>query len=93
MLTPEQIRRRATNRYEDFLRSLCTGESLFPLALFGSGLKNPKDFGGDRAAIESLRKSSKEQLTLWLRNRLGAAEFSPNGDAKRPSQSHIPRAG
>jgi len=63
MLTPEQIRRRAINRYEDFLRSLCTGESLFPLALFGSGLKSPKDFGGDRAAIESLRKSSKEQLT------------------------------
>lgn len=63
MLTPEQIRRRAINRYEDFLRSLCTGESLFPVALFGSGLKSPKDFGGDRAAIESLRKSSKEQLT------------------------------
>jgi hypothetical protein len=63
MLTPEQIRRRAIIRYEDFLRSLCTGESLFPLALFGSGLKSPKDFGGDRAAIESLRKSSKEQLT------------------------------
>ena len=63
MLTPEQIRRRAINRYEDFLRSLCTGESLFPLALFGSGLKSPKDFGDDRAAIESLRKSSKEQLT------------------------------
>src|ERR1700683_1436353 len=63
MLTPEQIRRRATNRYEDFLRSLCTGESLFPLALFGSGLKNSKDFGGDRTAIESLRKSSREHLT------------------------------
>jgi hypothetical protein len=63
MLTPEQIRRRAMNRYEDFLRSLCNGASLFPLALFGSGLKSPKDFEGERAAIESLRKGSKEQLT------------------------------
>lgn len=61
MLTPDQICRRALNRYEDFLRSLCTGESFFPLNVFGGGLAKPKDFVADRAAIEALRKQSKEQ--------------------------------
>ncbi|HEX3716839.1 MAG TPA: DUF3322 domain-containing protein [Verrucomicrobiae bacterium] len=61
MLTPDQIRRRALNRYEDFLRSLCTGEPFFPLNVFGGGLAKPKDFVADRAAIEALRKQSKEQ--------------------------------
>jgi hypothetical protein len=61
MLTPDQIRRRALNCYEDFLRSLCTGEPFFPLNVFGGGLAKPKDFVTDRAAIEALRKQSKEQ--------------------------------
>jgi hypothetical protein len=61
MLTPEQIRRRCLNRYQDLLRSLNTGESLFPLSIYGSGLPKPRDFVGDRAAIEILRKNSKEQ--------------------------------
>lgn len=61
MLTPDQIRRRAQNCYEDFLRSLCTGEPFFPLNVFGGGLAKPKDFVADRAAIEDLRKQSKEQ--------------------------------
>src|SRR5436190_20416484 len=61
MLTPEQIRRRALNRYEDFLRSLCTVQPFFPLAVFGAGLSRPKDFVADRAAIEQLKKHSREQ--------------------------------
>lgn len=61
MLTPDQIRRRALNRYEDFLRSLCIGESFFPLAVFGAGMSKPKDFVEDRAAIEILLRQSKEQ--------------------------------
>ena len=63
MLTPDQIRRRALNRYEDFLRSLCTSEPFFPLAVFGAGMSRPKDFVTDRAAIESLHKHSKEQAS------------------------------
>jgi len=61
MLSPDKIRRRALNRYEDFLRSLCTGESFFPLAVFGAGMSKVGDFEADRAAIETLRKQSKEQ--------------------------------
>jgi hypothetical protein len=61
MLTSDQIRRRALNRYEDFLRSLCTGEPFFPLAIFGAGMSKPKDFEADRTAIEALRNQSKEQ--------------------------------
>jgi hypothetical protein len=61
MLTPEQILRRALNRYPDFLRTLCTGEPFFPLAVFGAGLVRPTDFVTDRAGIELLRKQSKEQ--------------------------------
>ena len=62
MLTPEQIKRRALNRYPDFLRSLCTSEQFFPLSVFGAGLVRPKDFVADREAIETLRKQSKEQI-------------------------------
>ena len=62
MLTPDQIRRRALNRYPDFLRSLCTDESFFPLAIFGAGLAKPNDFATDRAAIEVLLDRSKERV-------------------------------
>lgn len=62
MLTPDQIRRRALNRYPDFLRSLCTGESLFPLTIFGAGLAKPNDFASDRAAIEVLLDQSKDRV-------------------------------
>lgn len=61
MLTPDQIRRRALNRYEDFLRSLCTGEPFFPLNVLGGGLAKLKDFVTDRTAIELLRSESKAQ--------------------------------
>ncbi len=80
MLTPDQIRRRALNRYEDFLRSLCAGEPFFPLNVFGGGLAKLKDFVTDRAGIELLRNHSKEQTGFgyditWTErkfNRLGA---------------------
>jgi hypothetical protein len=62
MLTPEQIYRRARHRYQDFLRSICTGQPFFPLNVFGAGMVRPKDFAADRAAIEILRKQSKEQI-------------------------------
>lgn len=62
MLSPEQIRKRALNRYEAFLRSLCTNEVFFPLVVYGAGFAKPKDFAGDRAAIQALRQSSKEKL-------------------------------
>jgi hypothetical protein len=61
MLTPDQIRRRALNCYEVFLRSLCTGEPFFPLNVLGGGLAKLKDFVADRAAIELLRSESKAQ--------------------------------
>lgn len=61
MLTPDQIRRRALNRYEDFLRSLCTGEPFFPLNVLGGGMAKLKDFVADRTAIELLRSQSKAQ--------------------------------
>jgi hypothetical protein len=61
MLTPEQIHRRARNRYVDFLRSLCTGAPFFPLTVFGAGMVRPRDFATDRAAIDLLHQQSKEQ--------------------------------
>lgn len=80
MLTPEQIHRRALNRYPDFLRSLCTGGEFFPLAVFGAGLSRPKDFVADRAGIQLLQEHSKVitgfgyEITWEERNfrRLGA---------------------
>src|SRR4051812_10460455 len=62
MLTPDQIYRRATRRYGDFLRSLCTSAPFFPLTVFGAGMAKPSDFGADRTAIELLRMKSKEQI-------------------------------
>jgi len=61
MLTPEQIQRRALNRYPKFLHSLCTDKGFFPLTLFGAGLAKPKDFVGDRSSIQLLQQQSKEQ--------------------------------
>jgi len=80
MLTPEQIHRRAQNRYPDFLRSICAGEEFFPLAVFGAGLGKPKDFVTDRAGIQLLQEHSKSvagfgyEITWAERNfrRLGA---------------------
>jgi hypothetical protein len=60
MLTPNQIKRRALNRYPDFLHSLCTGESFFPLTVFGAGLAKSRDFEADRTGIRLLQNQSKE---------------------------------
>src|SRR5271154_2575747 len=60
MLTPEQIRKRALNRYEDFLRSLMSHESVFPLVLFGSGMSQVADYAKARESIAKLREQSKE---------------------------------
>lgn len=85
MLTPDQIRRRALNLYEDFLRSLCTGESFFPLNVFGGGLAKPKDFVADRAAIETLRKESKEQAGFGYEITWKDRSFRRLGTQKIPS--------
>lgn len=60
MLTPEQIRKRAANRYEDFLRSLATQTIFFPLNLFGSGMSHIADYEKARDAITAVRSHSKE---------------------------------
>jgi len=60
MLSPEQIRKRAANRYEDFLRSLTTQEVFFPLSLFGSGMSRVADYAKARDAITELRSHSKQ---------------------------------
>lgn len=60
MLSPEQIRKRALNGYEDFLRSLAAGENRFPLPLFGGGLSRVTDYTKARDAIIALREHSKQ---------------------------------
>jgi hypothetical protein len=85
MLTPEQIRRRAINRYEDFLRSLCKAESFFPLAIFGAGFPGPSDFRGDRLAIEALRKGSREQIGFGYAIGWKERNFRRIGAQKVPS--------
>jgi hypothetical protein len=90
MLTPEQIHRRALNRYPDFLRSLCTGEPIFPLAVFGAGLAKPKDFATDRAAIETLRRQSKEYAGFGYEITWEERNFRRLGTQKIPSVVTIP---
>jgi hypothetical protein len=92
MLTPEQIYRRALNRYPDFLRSLCTGESLFPLPVFGAGMARPKDFGTDRAAIEVLRKQSKDETGFGYEIAWDERNFRRLGLQKVPSAVAFPIA-
>ena len=60
MLSPEQIRKRALNRYEEFLRSLASHQAMFPLALFGSGMSQVADYAKARESIAELREQSKE---------------------------------
>jgi hypothetical protein len=61
MLTPDQIHRRALSRYPEFLRSLCSGDSIFPLIVLGAGMAKPSDFTADRDGIRLLQSQSKEQ--------------------------------
>jgi len=90
MLTPDQIRRRALNCYEDFLRSLCTGESFFPLNVFGGGLAKLKDFVTDRAAIEILRKESKEHAGFGYEITWEDRNFRRLGTQKIPGTVAFP---
>lgn len=60
MLTPDQIHRRALNRYAEFLRSLFGDDPFFPLLVFGAGMAKPRDFAADRDGIRLLRSKSKE---------------------------------
>lgn len=60
MLSPEQIRKRALNCYEDFLRWLVAVENKFPLSLFGGGLSRITDYTTARDAIIALREHSKQ---------------------------------
>src|SRR5437016_5180766 len=90
MLTPDQIRRRALNRYEDFLRSLCTGEIFFPLNVFGGGLTKAKDFVADRAAIEALQKQSKEQMDFGYDITWKNRNFRRFGSQKVPGAVAFP---
>jgi hypothetical protein len=60
MLSPEQIRKRAVNGYEAFLRSLVANENIFPLLLFGGGLTRVTDYTKARDAIIDLRQNSKQ---------------------------------
>ncbi len=60
MLSPEQIRKRALNGYEAFLRSLAAAENIFPLSLFGGGLSRVIDYTKSRDAIIALRENSKQ---------------------------------
>ncbi|KAF0179596.1 MAG: hypothetical protein FD161_1213 [Limisphaerales bacterium] len=90
MLTPDQIRRRASKRYEEFLRSLCTGEALLPLAVFGSGLSRPNDFATDRAAIEALRSQSKEQAGFGYAITWKEHQFRRLGLQKVPDEVVFP---
>ena len=90
MLTPEQIHRRAINRYEDFLRSLCKGESFFPLPIFGAGFPGPSDFRGDRLAIEALWRNSKEQIGYGYAIGWKERNFRRIGAQKVPSEVIFP---
>ncbi|HWE94076.1 MAG TPA: DUF3322 domain-containing protein [Tepidisphaeraceae bacterium] len=92
MLTPEQIHRRALNRYTDFLRSLCTGECFFPLAVFGAGMARPKDFSTDRAAIDKLRRQSKEQTGFGYEIAWERRNFRRLGLQNVPSAVAFPSA-
>jgi len=60
MLTPDEIRKRSLNHYEDFLRALCREEQFFPLSIYGSGMTRVNDYGKAMHDIAQLRKHSKE---------------------------------
>lgn len=85
MLTPDQIRRRALNRYEDFLRSLCTGDRFFPLNVLGGGLAKLKDFVADRTSIELLQSESKAQTGFGYDITWAERKFSRLGVQTIPS--------
>ena len=54
MLTPEQIREKAERKYPDFLRSLVSGNNVFPLRIRFGKPASDMDFATLKEATEAL---------------------------------------
>lgn len=85
MLSPEQIRKRALNGYEDFLRSLAAAENIFPLSLFGGGLSRVLDYTKSRDAIIELRNHSKQTKGFGYSVEWKEQTFRRFGDQQVPA--------
>ncbi len=85
MLSPEQIRKRALNGYEDFLRSLAAAENIFPLSLFGGGLSRVIDYTKSRDAIIELRNQSKQTKGFGYSVEWKEQTFRRFGDQQVPA--------
>lgn len=85
MLSPEQIRKRALNRYEDFLRSLARGENGFPMAVFGSGMSRVTDYEKAREAIAKVHAQSKEKRGCGYSVEWKLQGFRRFGDQRIPA--------
>ena len=90
MLSPEQIRKRALNGYEDFLRSLAAGENIFPLPLFGGGLSRVTDYTKARDAIIALREHSKQSKGFGYSVEWKEQTFRRFGEQQVPATVSFP---
>jgi hypothetical protein len=90
MLSPEQIRKRALNRYPDVLRSIAHRQEIFPLELFGSGMSRVADYGQARDAIAGLRAHSKEQKGLGYSIAWKQQTFRRYGEQQIPAGVSFP---
>lgn len=90
MLSPEQIRKRALNGYEVFLRSLAAGENIFPLPLFGGGLSRLTDYTKARDAIITLREHSKQTKGFGYSIEWKEQTFRRFGEQKVPATVSFP---
>lgn len=90
MLSPEQIRKRALNGYEDFLRSLAAGENIFPLSLFGGGLSRVTDYTKARDAIIALREHSKQTKGFGYSVEWKEQTFRKFGEQQIPATVSFP---
>lgn len=90
MLSPEQIRKRALNGYEDFLRSLAAAENIFPLPLFGGGLSRVIDYTKARDAIIALREHSKQTTGFGYSVEWKEQTFRRFGEQQVPTTVSFP---
>jgi hypothetical protein len=91
MLTPDQIKRRAENKYQDFLRSLCaTQGTFFPLDLFGSGLGKVDDYIGTSEQIAELKRCSRDNLGFGYLIEWQDRSFRRYGRQTVPSKVFFP---
>jgi len=90
MLSPEQIRKRALNGYEDLLRSLAAGENIFPLLLFGGGLSRVTDYTKAREAIIALREHSKQTKGFGYSVEWKEQNFRRFGEQQIPAAVSFP---